>query len=932
MAITSLPAPAGPGTRIEWTTPPYLMVRLAGLPFDLVDSLRFEESVAWAEEMLRIESELRSRKDVLADALEAEVAEHAGDPAARQRLINFRRSVFNLRRPAASTLADLAPIITAATAADMETWFGLWRRHDDTGRLGAAIVERELANRRSALRDLARKTDLRDGILLASPVLDRQMSTYLDGPPTGLTKRMRRIERSLVEYLFRSACKTSPFSTFSGVCLAGFGPDGSGPVSVELDDPAKRSYVRLNMAELSRLSSIMADDASLREDLLVTLTGGWQSGQGRIRYLRRRSSPRDADDGPVAIDPVHESLFSLPAGRLLDHLLDLLGDGRIMRFGDAAEILSGPGDGHGEPEVPGGPDVPAGPERADVRTYLGHLLRLGLLVTPDLQVDIHHPEPLRGYTAGLRRIGRPWAVRLATRLDRVDELISRYADQDLAGRRACVEAVRAELQTAHHELRRADVPVPATVIYEDTTYRPSQATVNPEAWDRDVSSTLTELARLLPVFDMNLPRRLVTKGFFRARFGLGGRHPDFLAFAHEFNRDFFEHYTTHMMRRGEGDQDGRPPRHENWLRIPAIDQIDAARAEVASAMSRAYRALPPGATELVLGRDFIDQIGPLIPTDLGALEPRSFFAQLSHDDPQGTLVVLNRVYNGLTLLYSRFAHCFPGGEGGRLVAALRTALSDAQPPGAVFAELKGGYDATNLNLHPAVTPYELVCPGEISTRPEDERIPIDDLEIYDDVEADTLRLRSKRLGVEVIPVYLGFLLPLALPEVQQVLLNFSYLSLAQVQLWSGAEVQVPGETIAEYPRVRYKNVVIHRRMWKVHPDYLPRPDAGQPADQRLLAWVRWRKDNGLPRRVFATPDAEPGPGEGQTAEGSGSYKPLFVDFENYFSISLLEASARTARKRLVFMEMLPDREHLWARCGAAEYVSELTFELNGVRR
>ena len=218
--------------------------------------------------------------------------------------------------------------------------------------------------------------------------------------------------------------------------------------------------------------------------------------------------------------------------------------------------------------------------------------------------------------------------------------------------------------------------------------------------------------------------------------------------------------------------------------------------------------------------------------------------------------MLHRAYAGLTLLFSRFAHCFPGEQGARLIEGLQRTLDEVRPEGAVFAELRGGYDATNLNLHPAVTPYQLVCPGETSSRPAAEQLPLEDLEIVDDVVADRLLLRSRRLRSEVIPVYLGFLLPMALPEVQQILLNFSYTGMANLDLWTGTSAPRAGEGIARYPRIRYRNVISVLK----NPFYAGVYAYGKSEKRTTLVEGRLRKTykHGKPVDQWIIPDAPQG--------------------------------------------------------------------------
>src|SRR5581483_9388454 len=134
------------------------------------------------------------------------------------------------------------------------------------------------------------------GILLSSPSLDRYLPTYLAADPLRLSKRARRIERSLLEYLYRAAAKTSPFSTLTAVELAGFDGDGPDLVTATLAGPAKRAVVQLNLAVLARLTAVLLGNGDLRADLPVRATGGVTAHRERIRYLRRLQTV-GSDDG-----------------------------------------------------------------------------------------------------------------------------------------------------------------------------------------------------------------------------------------------------------------------------------------------------------------------------------------------------------------------------------------------------------------------------------------------------------------------------------------------------------------------------------------------------------------------------------------------------------------------------------------------------------
>nr|MDT0663373.1 lantibiotic dehydratase [Micromonospora sp. DSM 115978] len=940
--------------RTRFATPDDFLARIGGLPLATADTLAFDRTAAWAHRLLDAEQCQRAHAGRVGDLLAAAVAAGTADRAA---LINVRRDVFNDRPP-----RDPAAVLTllAAAAPAAVDGYRRWLADRDTLRAeraaGEEVFARELADRRAALRGVAGEPALRHGLLLSSRLLDRQLPRYLAADTAApLDKRTRRIERSLLEYVYRAATKTSPFSTFTTVCEGTFVDQPGSALRLVRDRPGQLHHVRLNVAALATLTDAVLARHDLRAGLPVRLVTGLRSGTERLSYLRRQAA--GATGGVVR--RLQENLFHLPTSGLMRDLTELLADGRTRPLRDVVRALVA-GD-------------PAGRNPADVDRYLDHLLRLGLLVAPALRVDIHHPDPLAAFRTGLRGLDLPWAGPLVAHLDAVHGQLAGYPEDELAGRRDRLDTIGTELAKAEAELaaagaeregagaelagagaelagagagladtqpalggvrpeagRPAGEP-PATPVYEDVVL-PARVLADRTAWT-GLATGLGAVAGVLPVFDIQIARRLVTKGYFRARYGAGGQADDVLTFAHEYLDDFFDHFARDQLRRRPFDGENRYTRQTNTFRLDEIDLLDDARELAGEWVNAAYAALPPGATELILTDEFFAELRERVPTTLGPVESHGFFLQVART-PTGPLAVVNKGFTGPALMLSRFAHWLGDGAGGGSGGTagggsgrgdlLARGLAAARPTGVVFAELKGGHEDTNLNLHPAATDYELVCPGDVSSRPVDQQIPIDDLVLRDDPDADRLVLRSRRLDVEVVPVYLGFLLPMALPEIQQVLLTFSPTGMAALDLWAGTTVPLPDRGIAGYPRIRYRDVVLQRRMWKAHPDCLPDLAADAPGSGWLLEWARWRRRHDLPRRVFVTPD---GAGRAGT-RAFGSHKPLYVDFDSYFSLTLLASVAREADRRLVFTEMLPDHGQQWLADGGDAHVSELVLAFN----
>ncbi|MEV0615171.1 lantibiotic dehydratase [Nonomuraea sp. NPDC050404] len=875
------------------------MLRFAGLEVEAALALRSSHAVAWAEEVIERDRRLQLGKDALADALGLAVG-YVADNAVRRALLELRRDVFNLRLPRVGLAGTAASVLSAETAMELAEWLELRRAQEELLPVGEEILEADLAAGRAHLRTLAARPELRHGILLSSPSLDTYMDSYLSRSGTP-GKRARKVERSLLEYVYRAACKTSPFSTLTAVALGRFQASATGLLQLDRPPAGQAGHTRLNLAVLARVAEAVSADTGALADLPVRLTTGWSTERDRVRYVRREQTLGD-NDAPVTLDALHESLFYLPDHGMLADVLESLSPDASLRLGELADRLTG-----------------AGRPREDVEAYLTRLMRLGLLVAPVLHLDIHEPDPVGGFAARLRTVDRPWANELAGRIEKVADATSCYRSATLAERRALLSSIRSTMADGDHR-----ITAPRTLLYEDVTLGGTQAEADPAAWEAMLAPDLQGLSRILPVFDMVLPQRLMTRGFFLARHGRGGRCDDVVQFVHDFHRDFYDQHLRTSMRWREFDEDNEYLGRPNPLYLAEIDALDDARREVIRQMRARLQELPQGMTELVLDDDFIDAVSDRLPSATEPLDPRCFFMQLGRGPGGGHIAVLNRVYGGLTLQFSRFGHCFDED----LLVGLRDHLAAICPEDALFAELKGGYESTNLNLHGRVTPYELVCPGDVSFRPQAEQVPLEDLFIEDGADG-RLRLRSGRLGREVIPVYLGFLMPLALPEIQRLLLNFSYSTLARIDLWSGTDQPLEDDAIGGHPRVRYGSLVIQRRLWKAHPSRLPRPLPGQSRSAHFLAWRRWRREHDLPCRVFVTPDTSSGQEDDQPIAGPA--KPQFIDFDSHFSLMLLDDLVKSADRRLVFVEMLPDVGDLWLRPDGREYVSELTVEIDGVR-
>lgn len=897
----------------SWTLGRRFTMRVSGLPMESIRELRTPRTAEWADSVAERQARLGERAAHLGDLLH-ELVGGLEDKGFRRELINIRRQLFHnkLPRDVPAGLATAAAI-GGEVGEQLADWFHDRQSLEADRAAGDTLLDEELASARAALRSLADEPWLRQGLVLASPALDRFLDAYAHGQNGKLTRQQRKLERSLLEYVYRTACKTSPFSTLTGVALGEFGPAGSpgsggGPAAGlfagRIEDEWS-DHVQLNVAVLGRLAELITANREMRADLPVTLVSGWQREMDRIRYVRRIVTAGD-DEAAVSFDAVKESLFFLRQGSNMDLIFAAFHREPCIRYQDLVNTLSDAGEATAE----------------DYDRFLGILLGLGLLQVPGLSVDIHSLNPLLSFRDSVRGLETGWARELAELLDGPVTLMDSYPSAGLPRRRELLEELRSRFGEIQRFLGSSTVSLPQTLVYEDSR---AAAAIQPSDGDefmRSLGPALRQLSRLTPAFDITLPNRLTLKGFFLARYGRGGTCEDVLKLVHEFQEDIYEQYLRVSGARQPFRPDGSYVPIDNWLFLPEISAVDRAREEFARQVNARCAALPAGEDELVLDDAFVGAVAGELDPAVSGYRPEAHFVQLAKRE-DGVLAVLNRSWGGVSFPFSRFTHCF---EDLALADRLRDDLRERQPEGAVFAEVTGGFATTNLNLHGRLTDYEIVCPGETSSVPVEARIPLDDLRVEHDPDTDRLVLRSRRLGREVIPVYLGYLLPMALPEVPRVLLLFSPATMASLDVWSGVPKGEATFGVTARPRVRYGNVVVSRRSWSADAARLPVRTPHESDAEWFLGWRSWRQRFGIPAQVYATAGQGARTEDGEEQAGwRGKEKPHYVDFDSYLSLTVFERLV-AGKDEVVFREALPGESELYATSDRGHHMAELVLE------
>ncbi|GAA2685714.1 MULTISPECIES: lantibiotic dehydratase [Actinosynnema] len=225
----------------------------------------------------------------------------------------------------------------------------------------------------------------------------------------------------------------------------------------------------------------------------------------------------------------------------------------------------------------------------------------------------------------------------------------------------------------------------------------------------------------------------------------------------------------------------------------------------------------------------------------------SFFAQPTGD---GRLVV-NRIYSGFGKFTSRFLPLLPGAREAVTAQVLRHTDDPVQ-----FRPVRG----FNPNLHPLVGAREV---GEDARWAD---LPADDLDVRHDPVTDEVRVT--RAGQPLDVLYLGFMVPIALPDRQAPL--YSDLSCGWIDL-DALRSRATKNGVTSLGPLTHRNTVLARRSWS-----FPTPPTIRTEAQAALDVALLRARHGLPEHVFVGPDAAPDSAEAYR-HALTARKPQYAD-------------------------------------------------------
>ncbi|MGI5174891.1 lantibiotic dehydratase [Dactylosporangium sp. CA-152071] len=843
-----------------------VVVRVAGLPVDVLSAMRFTRTVAAVDALLDAQDRARRTAQVLSEALYPLVGDPA-NAALKTRLVALRRAIHQDRRlPEHVWNAEIRGALPAPMVCRIDAWHA-----ERAARIGAEadlepLLGVEADTVAARIRDAAGRPEFRRALAQASPDLSAALERWLRD---GHRPRARTIG-GLVAFLGRAAAKTSPYSSFARIGLAHV--DDTGPSAPAGAHPVPASSVlefdRVLVARLVRA-------VSTRPDLAATLV------------LRVNPSLHRAGE-TLRFLGTGETIVTMAAAPAVLACLDVVRH-RQATTADVVRHLAA-----------------TGAAAAKVGVFVDRLVAVGLLeARPPVQVE--GAEPLGALADWLEATGAD--VRLLRELDRLMSVPTRIGDHtELAAHRERLVTAVAHTVRLGHDLAVPDWPdadrLDRFVCHEHVVESGAPARLDARAW-RPVLDDLDVVRRWLGLHDPMLPTRLALADRWAPWFGSA---PDiaFLDLHERVQRELAARTPLSAYLRGDytvGAADLATSPVERHARLHAL--LTESIAELTGPQRvdpELVRRLTASWPAWVTAPASITCYGQAVP---GADGPR---------------LAVNVITGGHGRGRGRWAHLAERATGTPVTAP----PAADRPDGPIVAELAGLFGSA-LNLHVALSTHEISYPGTEDTRPPRHRIALGALRVRQDPGTGLPQLFDAATGRQVIPVHAGMMADLLLPPAARLLLAAFGPAYLVHPAWPVLCPLLDPATVTAptlLPRVEVGRVVLQRARWLVPAAAVPRQRPGDTGAGHLQRLLGWQRETGIPRASYVRL-WDPEQVWGQRAF-TKARKPVYVDLANWYAVQNLDRLLADWSGLVTFEEPLP------APQDAAERVAELMFELTAV--
>lgn len=854
---------------------PYSLVRYAGLHHQLFNQLKLKEAAHLLTSYKKYVDEKEKLKNNLCDALYPVIHRQLDDKV-RLQLINLKRQLFNNKNINQSAIYLLPQHLQT----ELQVYLNRLEELNHFKHEHALKFEAQQQIQRKQIQQIAQLPELQNGLLLSSPLLYEQLSSFIKKDVERFKQKEHRTVFSLMRYISRMAFKTSPFSSFTYTGLATLSEAAKSHLPHEV-----YSRLKLNNAIFEYLKTILKRHPLLNEHLLIKLNITAEINDDKICFLSNFNNIESFQQ--INAKGLQLMLYQ----HLIKHQKPVSLKQLIFKLHQDLK----------------------GPDYESIKLYLIKLVEAGMLEMSlgFSGMDEEWDHKLLIFLESLKRV-EPSVLPIIILFENLQKYKYKYPSAGSFERYKILKDAEKELNHVFSELQQeAGLPYYSStsdkkiahegletdkfsihkfnpyyfaarhIFYEDCFTKAKLAL--PEQKIKDfVHKTNDLINHLLPLDVMQKERKKMCDFFLKhyqanERINLNAFYKDYYFYIKkpEKELDSFQETDSLALRTWKG------------AILERLSEIEDSDENLINLDSRFFTNLPNT-------------------SDLPKNSTAGMFVQFSEGE-NGFAGVINALLPGMGKVSGRFLSLFDP-----KVTESFVQHNDNLHPDKVKVELNDA-STFNANIHPPLLTHELELPGGNNIYPADKQFNIRDLKINYDNENDKLRLYkgdselySYDLSLESFynRSNLYQLLAHFNPDARVSLQPFIQL----VDQFSQDQHPVPSPDLLTLPRIVYAgNVILRRKTWRIKTAIIPQQDQCETDFEYLIRLNNWLIDNKIPSEVFLFLRKRAYQNQsGDKREGlHDDYKPQYLSFYSPLFLTMFRKLLLRAGNYITLEEVFP---------------------------
>jgi len=854
---------------------PYSLVRYAGLHHQLFDQLKLKDLTNLLKSYNTIIAEKEQLKNSFCDALYPIINQQKDDKV-RQQMINLKRQIFNDKKINYGHVG----LLPEELQSNLYIYLNKVEELTVFENKNALKFDQEQNIQRKWLQEISQLPELQNGLLLSSPLLYEQLSSFIKKDSGSFKQKEHRIMFSLLRYISRMAFKTSPFSSFTYTGLSTLSTAGKFNPIHEVN-----SRLKLNNAIFEYLKSILKRHPLLNEYLLIKLNITAEIRENKICFLSNSNNVESFQQinanglQLIIYQYLNENQHPVSLKRLILNLDQYLEN----------------------------------PDHESIKIYLLKLIEAGM-IEMDLGfsgMDQEWDHKLLLFLGSLKGV-EPSVIPLIALFENLKKHRLEYRSANSSARYRLLQEAEKELNNAFAALQqeaglpfytsvsdqKIDQESPGAETFSVDKFVPyyfsarniffedcftAENLILPESKIKDFVTKTDELINYLLPLDVMRKERNKMRDFFLQHY-----HNNESVTLTTFYKDYY-FYVKKPEKESELtlETDFLALKHWKDSVLVKLSQIDTADENL-----------------IKLDSNFFSDLSN--DRDLSQNSTAGMFVQFAEDE-NGFYGVINALLPGMGKISGRFLSLFDQ----KLTESL-VQHNEKLYPDKIKVELNDA-STFNANIHPPLLNHELELPGGNNIYPPDKQFNVHNLSVRYNAEKDKLTLNKENSELYSYDLSLESFYNRS--NLYQLLAHFNpdarislqpFIQLVDQFYQDKLPVQVPDLFVL--PRIVYAdNVVIRRKTWRIKTAIVPHQEQLETDFEYFIRLNNWLIDHEIPKQIFLflRKRAYQVKSDEKREGLHDDYKPQYLSFDNPLLIALFKKLLLRAGHYITLEEVFP---------------------------